>query len=226
MRGRFTQRWTWKQLAAVAEPFWHIPPAVADPVPRFNLAPTQTARVIRAGHGGPELTPMRWGFPRSEGGRPAGEVINARSETAASITMFRGAMAERRCLVPASGFYEWEKQPDGSKQPWYLVSADAPLFFLAGLWQDVDRGPEFVVLTYATPERFKPAIHHRMPGVVAADRAAAWLGPLSSREALSVAAPFGEPFSVDAWPVSTRVNSPANTSPDLIKPIEPDGSLF
>jgi putative SOS response-associated peptidase YedK len=115
--GRFTQRWTWAQLAAVAEPFWHFPTGVQDPVPGFNLAPTQAARVIRTGGTGPELLPMRWGFPRSEGGRPAGDVINARSETAISIHMFKGAMANRRCLVPVSGFYEWEKEPDGSNQP-------------------------------------------------------------------------------------------------------------
>lgn len=224
--GRFTQRWTWAQLATLAEPFWQFPPAEEDPAPRLNIAPTQAARVIRTGGTGPELLPMRWGFPRCESGKPAGDVINARSETVTSIPMFKGAMAKRRCLVPTSGFYEWEKKPDGSKQPWYLVSGAAPLFFLAGLWQDGESGPEFAVLTYPTPAGFQPAIHHRMPGVVLPERAAEWLGTASGREALSAAAPFGDPFPVEAWPVSTRVNSPANTSPDLINPVEPDGSLF
>lgn len=228
MCGRFTQRWTWNQLAAVAEPFWHFPPGVEDPIPRFNIAPTHRVPVIRAGDTGTELTPMKWGFPRLQDGRPAGEVINARSETAASIPMFKGSMARRRCLVPASGFYEWENKPDGSKQPWYLVPADAPLFFLAGLWQDGEAGPEFVVLTYPTPEGFEPAIHHRMPGVVTAELGAEWLGAARGHDTGRLAAPFGGPdtFPIEAWPVSTRVNSPANTSPDLINPVEPDGSLF
>lgn len=226
MCGRFTQHWTWAQLRAASEPFWEVPDFGEDPTPRYNLAPTQDALVIRAGDVGPVIDPVRWGYEKPGA---AGEVINARAETAAVLPMFRESAARRRCLVPASGFYEWDRCGDGSKQPWHLA-ADTPIFFLAALWRDTTRGPRFVTLTFPTPEGFEPAIHHRMPGVVPPGHAAAWLDPngTDAAEALTLAAPFGDPeaCTARAWPVSTRVNSARSDGESLLDRVEPPAGLF
>ncbi len=226
MCGRFTQHWTWAQLRAASEPFWEVPDFGDDPAPRYNLAPTQDALVIRASDAGPGIAPIRWGFEKPGA---SGEVINARAETAAVLPMFRESAARRRCLVPASGFYEWDRCGDGSRQPWHLA-ADTPVFFLAALWRDTPRGPRFVTLTFPTPERFEPAIHHRMPGVVAPEDATAWLDPAltDAAPALTLAAPFGDPgvFATRAWPVSSRVNAARLDEPALLERFEPEAGLF
>ncbi|MGP1346841.1 MAG: SOS response-associated peptidase [Phycisphaerales bacterium] len=247
MCGRFTQLWKWKQLQRLAEPFWEFGERDEPAPSRYNLPPSQVGLVIARGgadHGaedGIALRSMRWGFTRMKGGAAAGQVINARIETAHSLPMFRDAMAARRCLVPASGFFEWEKLGDGSKQAWYLVNAEAPLFFLAGLWSpDAGRdgksdgnsvgGGVFVVLTADTPAGFAPAIHHRMPGIVMPEDAGEWLSPelTDGKLAKGLVRAFGAPgaFTTQAWGVSRRVNSPANDDPTLIEPVEPERGLF
>lgn len=218
-----------RELADTSGRFWRYPPGAEDPVPRHNIAPRQTARVIRGGDEGVELAEMRWGFTRFEGDRPAGEVINARSETATDVPMFRRAMGERRCLVPASGFYEWEKRGDGCKQPWYLTDGHAPLFFMGGLWEDTPDGAVFVVLTCPTPAGFDPPVHYRMPAVITADHAAGWLAKgTSARDAAAFVRAFGAPgtFGVRAHPVSTRVNAPRHDDVGLTDPVAPEQGLF
>jgi putative SOS response-associated peptidase YedK len=160
-------------------------------------------------------------------------VINARAETAATLPMFKGAAASRRCLVPASGFYEWEARGYGPKQPWHLApepqGEGASVFFLAGLWSPAVGGDRFVTLTAPTPEGFEPAIHHRMPLVVRREDGGAWLdSTVDARRALALAAPFGAPgtFGVRAQPVSTRVNSAANEGVCLLERAEPEAGLF
>lgn len=223
MCGRFTQHWTWAQLRAVSEPFWSVPDLGEDPRPRYNIAPTQAAWVIRATTDEPGVDQVRWGFANPH--RP-GEVINARIETARRLPMFRDSAKARRCLVPADAFYEWEPKGDGPKQPWALAARDG-LFLLAGLWEPSDEGDRFVTLTCDTPPGFEPAIHHRMPCVVRPEDGAAWLDPANT-EALPLALPFGDPeaLSTRAWPISTRVNTPRNDDPRLLERVEPEAGLF
>ncbi|MCC5824230.1 MAG: SOS response-associated peptidase [Phycisphaerales bacterium] len=228
MCGRFTQFFSWTDLAATLGGFVDIPDFDTDrrPLqPRYNLAPTQEAVAIRSDAGAPRLGPMKWGFPNPH---QPGEVINARSETAAELPMFRDAAARRRCLIPASGFYEWDRHAPGGKQPWFL-RAESELFLLAGLWRDGPGGPLFVVLTCDTPPGFEPTIHHRMPLVVRPEHAAAWLDPgVDAAGAIGLGAPFGAPetFGVRAWAVSTRVNSAGNEGAGLLERVEPAAGLF
>jgi putative SOS response-associated peptidase YedK len=234
MCGRFTQFFSWSDLAATLGAFVDLPEFHTTPPPppprrpRYNIAPTQDAAVLATGKDGPRLGTMRWGFPNPH--RP-GEVINARAETAAELPMFRDAMRTRRALIPADAFYEWEPKGDGSKQPWALASRQ-PVFLLGALWSPprADTPARFVSLTTATPPGFEPAIHHRMPCVIRPQDAPTWLDPARTDPAAAAALlhAFGDPaaFPTRVWPVSTRVNTPRNDDAALLERSEPEIGLF
>ncbi len=206
--------------------------------PRYNLAPTQDAPVVVLGHEGERrLGLMRWGLVPAWAADPSigGRLINARSETAARKPAFRDAFAERRCLVPADGFYEWQKLGASSggrpaKQPWWIHRPDRRPFAFAGLWErwrGREGGPtlvSFTILTTEPNERVRP-LHDRMP-VILPDRAAEdrWLAPeASARELEPLLAAVAEDY-LAAWPVSTAVNRPANDAPELIERVESPGA--
>ena len=114
--------------------------------PRFNIAPTQTVPIVRRrddGGGGRELALVRWGLVPAWAKEPAigNKMINARAEGIAAKPAFRAAFRQRRCLVPADGFYEWRKLAGGRKQPMLIRRRDRAPFAFAGLWE-VWRGPD------------------------------------------------------------------------------------
>jgi len=148
---------------------------------------------------------LRWGA--------GGKMINARAETLTERPAFRNAFQRFRCLVPASGFYEWQKAGSG-RRPWYVLPREAPLFALAGivlLWQGV-RG--VAIITTAANELMAP-IHDRMPLIIDPADYAAWLDSTYAEDLLR-ACPAGR---TQAYPVSSRVNAPANDDPLLLEPI-------
>ncbi|KAB1656311.1 SOS response-associated peptidase [Pseudoclavibacter chungangensis] len=165
------------------DPSWNIPPTsriaiVADTLPRGNDAPdAQITRRLEAASWG--LVPI-WAKDPSVGVR----AFNARSETAADKPTFRAAVAKRRAIVPASGYYEWRKHPDGSKQPFYIHPSDGPLLF-AGLyewWRPPGAGPDepwSLSATILTRPSAGPlaTIHDRMPVFVDPDEVTSWLDP-------------------------------------------------
>lgn len=197
---------------------------------RYNIAPTQNAPVIRVSksQGGRVAEPARWGLvpfwadDESIGNR----MINARSETAATKPAYRAAMKKRRCLVPASGFYEWQKKPRG-KQPVYIhPDSDAPIAF-AGLYErwtspDGSELQTYTILTTDAGKRVKH-IHNRMPVILDPQRYDHWLDP--DIEDADRLADLLKPNDLDGWElrdVSRRVNSPKNDDPSLIEPAEAD----
>ena len=133
MCGRFTQHLSWAEIRRLAD-------LVGQPrnlAPRYNVAPTDLIEVIRAGPAGLELTPMRWGLVPCWWKKPLEQLpatFNARAETLGEKPMFRAAFKSRRCIVPASGFYEWTGEK-GRKIPHYFSSADGLPLALAGLWE-------------------------------------------------------------------------------------------
>ncbi|NNJ12275.1 SOS response-associated peptidase [Chloroflexales bacterium ZM16-3] len=220
MCGRYTLSATGGQ---VAERF-----DIADTpqlTPRYNIAPTQAVPLVRVGPEGRELALLRWGLVPSWAKDLAigAKMINARSETVAEKPSFRAALRQRRCLILADGFYEWQAAP-GGKQPFYFrVHAGAP-FAMAGLWESW-RGPDDVAVQTCTilTTRANPLLaplHDRMPVILPPDEYRLWLDP-DMREAGPLEHLF-EPFPAEAmesYPVGKGVNRVANDSAALIAPL-------
>lgn len=196
------------------------PPGVG---PRYNIAPTQDAPLVRRRDGSREAAVLRWGLiPHWARDADIGNrLINARSETAAEKPSFRDAFRRRRCLVPTDGFYEWEKV-DGGKQPWVIRMAEGGGFALAGLWETWreadDRSIDTFTILTGDPNEVVARVHDRMPVIVARERFDLWLDPdVSDPEALR---PVLRPYpasGMDAYPVSRRVNNPSNDDPGCVE---------
>ena len=142
MCGRFTQRFSWRQVNA----FLRLSGPAPNLRPRFNLTPSQDAAVARNDGGERRLSMLRWGLIPVWAKDPGigHKLINARAETAGTKPLFRGAFASRRCLVPADGFFEWRR--DGAvRQPWLVAPRDGGLMAFAGLWERW-RVPEGAIL--------------------------------------------------------------------------------
>ncbi len=155
-----------------------IPPRL-DIVPRYNVAPGQDVPVVGWSQGAPVLRRLRWGWV-ARGARPkAPRPVNARSETAATHPMFRDAFARRRCLVPATGFYEWRRE-GRARTPFLVAPASERLWMFAALWSRAGEGEtelrSVVVLTEAANETVR-ALHDRMPVIVPREDWDAWLRP-------------------------------------------------
>jgi putative SOS response-associated peptidase YedK len=198
--------------------------------PRYNVAPTQEAPVVRQRRGVREAAMMRWGLvPYWAKDLSFGNGrINARSEDAASKPAYREAAKRRRCLVPASGFYEWQPvEGRRAKQPWYFTPRQGPLFAFAGLWEswgtkETGRVETFTILTRPANELVK-AVHDRMPVIVRALDYDRWLdeGVTDLDSLREVMEPL-ESGAMEARTVSTRVNRPENDDAGLVEPAVPE----
>ena len=192
--------------------------------PSWNLAPSQDALVVRRHPetGARHLDALTWGLvPHfTKELKEARKPTNARAETVASTGMFRSAFATRRCIVPAGLFYEWRKVGSG-KQPYAIARVDkAPLAF-GGIWEGW-RSPEGEVLrTFAIittgANREMSALHDRMPLVLEEPDWRLWLGE-DEGDATTLLRPAPD-GTLQAWPVSPRVNSPRNNDAGLLEPM-------
>ncbi len=196
-------------------------------VPNFNICPTTDVHVVTSTFGQRRLGAMRWGFIPHWYKKPNDGplLINARAETIAEKPAFRGAARERRCLIIASGFYEWTKDASGGRDPWYITRRDASPLALAAVWQDWTdpdganvKSCAMVTTAANTPMQ---AIHHRMPVILEPEDWAKWLG-----EEGKGAAPLmrAAPEDLLGWHrVERAVNSNRASGPELINPvIDPD----
>lgn len=158
---------------------------VADP--DWNVAPTKPVTVVLGRAGRRVLDTMRWGLVPSWARDPSigARLINARVETVHDKPAFRDALAARRCLLPADGWYEWARQPDGSRQPYYLTPPDGSVIALAGLWEkwyDADgRALLSTTIITCTAPRDLQSIHDRAPIVLPRDVWAEWLDARGSK---------------------------------------------
>ena len=203
---------------AIAEYLNSAPP---EPyAPRYNIAPTQPvlARTRQA------LTHLHWGLVPAWAKDPAigNRMFNARSETVAEKPSFRNAFRRRRCLIPATGFYEWKKE-GGRRQPWYC-HLGGRLFCFAGiweLWQDAD-GNELrsCALLTAPAEGPMADIHDRMPVVIDDTLRGLWMDHHDENAARAAACIGDRVRDFDLYPVSSRVNYAGNEGPELIRPLD------
>jgi putative SOS response-associated peptidase YedK len=177
--------------------------------PRWNVAPTDKHWIVRLEGGGRRMVPARFGFR----GRDGQVVINARSETAG-----RQPFADGRCIVPADGFYEWQGGR-GERRPLWFHDPAGELVSFAGLAAECDGELAFVILTMAAAG-VVAEVHDRMPVVLSATGAQAWLS--GAEPALLAPAPEG---ALVAREVSTKVNVVANDGPDLLDPPAPRQQL-
>ena len=189
----------------------------------YNVAPTQGVAAVLEEGGGRRLEVLRWGLipPWANDPQIGSRMINARSETAPEKPSFRRAFRERRCLIPADGFYEWQRT-NGAKQPFYIHMEDGRPFAFAGLWESWGRGGEGEIRTCTILTTGANAvvgeIHERMPVIVAPDAYDVWLDPSSERDELTgLLAPYPED-EMEAYPVSRFVNSPSNNDPRCVEP--------
>jgi putative SOS response-associated peptidase YedK len=226
MCGRFTLHASPEQIAAqfdVAEP-----EQLAD---RYNISPTQPVGIVRMDRAGDERewALVHWGLIPSWSKDPnmGAKMINARGETVHEKPAFRAALKRRRCLVPADGFYEW-KRTGSSKQPYFIRLCNEEPFAFAGLWEiwTAPDGSEIESCTVITtePNELMANLHDRMPVILAKEDYAQWLGKGKDADAKEVdqlrhlIRPYDAKL-MEAYPVSTRVNSPMHEGRELIAPL-------
>ena len=196
--------------------------------PRYNIAPTQLVPVIRQNPKQPirELSLLRWGLIPSwmKDLSAAATMINARSETAGTKPAFRDALKSRRCLIPADGFYEWQRVGK-IKQPYCFEVGNAEMFAFAGIWDRwKDPSGNWVrtcsILT-TTPNAVTSAVHDRMPVILDPDSYDLWLDP--GMQDASTVSDMLKPCDAQlmrCYPISTRINHVANDDEACSTPVE------
>jgi len=188
-----------------------------NPPARFNIAPTTGIAVVRQEpNEGRELVELRWGLI-PDWAKPDSKLplmINARAETVASKPSYRSAFKTRRCIVPASGYYEWKKLPDGTKQPYYFTRTNGGLLAFGAIWEG-----ETVATITTVPNKEASAVHDRMPVILGADQFERWFSPepLSEDERQNFLGPLPD-GSLNSYPVDRRVGSVRHDDPGLIDP--------
>ncbi|MFG2058284.1 SOS response-associated peptidase [Micromonospora sp. NPDC048930] len=224
MCGRYATSRSAGDLSALFESYDETGGAVG---PDFNVAPTDPVPLVRlAPEGHRALSVGRWGlvphWSRSAAG--AARMINARAETVATSRAYAPSFARRRCLVPADGWYEWVREPDGKRQPYYMTPKDGSVLAFAGIWsvwQSADRELlTFSVLTTAAVGELAE-VHDRMPLLLPPERWASWLGPAGEPGDLLVPPAPEWLARLEIRPVSPAVGDVRNDGPGLTARVAP-----
>lgn len=230
MCGRYVITW---QPDEISERFQlrRIPEGMFQTYMNFNAAPTQELPVIVIDESGQRvLRPMQWGLKARwarPGDKKAISPFNARSESVLEKKMFKDLVKNRRCIVPANGYYEWQNRGT-HKQP-FLIRPDGEEFCaFAGLYDEfVPMGMDepvasFTILT-TEPNAFAGQFHNRMPVILEQPEEDAWLDPTETDPMALMPMADAYPGPMEAWPVSKAVNNARNNSPDLADPVaDPD----
>lgn len=218
MCGRYTHRLTWPEIHHLYSLVGGPPPTNLQP--RYNMAPTQKAPVVRQGPEGRQLAMLRWGLIPSwaKDAKIGYSGINARAETVHEKPMFRGAFKQRRCLIPANGWYEWTGEK-GDKQPFVIERMDGGTLTFAGLWERWDKGSEpiesFTIIVGPASEELA-WLHDRMPIVLDPEHFDAWLDMKAPQEGLRALLRPYPAGHLATRPVSRRLNTPKNDDESLL----------
>jgi putative SOS response-associated peptidase YedK len=198
-------------------------PALA-PQPRYNLTPGQAVAVVREHAGRRRLDALQWGLIPfwAKDAKIGRRLVNARLDSVAAKPAFREAWQRRRCLIPASGFYEWSEPRGGRKRPYFIRPRTEPLLALAGLWErwrtPTGEKLETCVIVTTDANAELEEIHDRMPLLIPRDAQALWLDRESSVEEVQSLAE--RPPPLDVHPVGFGVNDPKHDDETLIAPVE------
>lgn len=196
--------------------------------PNYNVAPGQLMPIIVNKSGKPTVELMKWGLVPvwAKDIKIGYKLINARGETVFEKPMWRNVILQKRCLVPADGFFEWQRgsNPKDKKKPFFIHPKQAGLFSFAGMWEawkDAE-GLEWKTYTIITtePNREMSAIHDRMPVILTKKDEAAWLDEANNSQGkvAVLIRPMAD-GNLDMYVVSDEVNSPRNNSPELLQPV-------
>jgi putative SOS response-associated peptidase YedK len=231
MCGRFTLTKTREEVAyEIGVPVEELPLDAYKK--RYNIAPTDSHWIARVRLEDRELLPAKWGLVNSwaKDASKAARQINARAETLRTSGAFRDAFANRRCVVPADGFYEWIGT-GASKQPVWFHRDDGGLIFFAGLYESWKAQPEewqrtFTIIT-TEPNKVVAPVHNRMPVLLAEDEIDEWLNPREEDldQLLKLLDPAPEEVLVPRT-VSPKANSVKNDDPSVLEPAEVMGRLL
>jgi putative SOS response-associated peptidase YedK len=200
-------------------------PSAPSLTPRYNIAPSQNVTAIRIGEQGREWVRLHWGLiPFWAKDKKIGyRTINARAETVESKPAFRAAFKYRRCLIPASGFFEWQASKDG-KQPYCIHPKEATLFAFAGLyehWQgSTGESIDSCTILVTEANAVVAPVHDRMPVILKPEYFTTWLDP--EVQSPSMVKPLLTTYPADEttlFPVSRKVNSPRYDDPECITPL-------
>jgi putative SOS response-associated peptidase YedK len=225
MCGRFTTKMTWAELVALYRLTMDAPPHNMRPV--YNVCPTDPVDVVVVKDSTRELIQMRWGLIPRWWNKPLKEAkiatFNARVETVETKPFFRDAFKRTRCLIPLSGYFEWQ-DTSGRKQPWYFTARDgSPVLTAAGLWdewknRETGERLKSCTMIITEPNEFVSEVHDRMPALLTENQFDPWLNGEAGTEMLK---PAPNDY-LQRWPVSKRVNSSKADKDDgtLIEPIK------
>ncbi|MBS0299533.1 MAG: SOS response-associated peptidase [Proteobacteria bacterium] len=212
---------------------WYTVDSFPDLLPCYNIAPMTDILVIRETETGREGSIMRWGLITGwvRDLKQAPVISNTRAETISNSPMtvshkpmFRSAYRRRRCIIPASGFYEWQLSEDGRhKQPCYISTTDGCPISFAGIWETATLNEvtleSCAIITTESNGLIRP-IRDRMPAILPSESIDTWLNPAElPDEILNFFLKPYDPELMQAWPVSTAVNKPSNQGKQLIEPI-------
>jgi len=214
--------------------FFDLPRTPEQIVPRYNIAPLQSVLTVGVDESGRRNGCFRkWGLVPSwsRSAADAAKMINARAESAAQKPAFRTALRLRRCLIPASGFYEWERVDKRTVQPWHITSRSGEPMAFAGLWERWS-GPHQAVMESCTilttaANEFMSALHDRMPVILPRELFGAWLDPevTDPQRLTPLLAPCPDDWLVRE-PVSQAVNQVRNDGPECLVPARRQRGLF
>ena len=194
------------------------PPEPAEFKKRYNQAPTELAPVVRVKNGGRELVMLRWRWGRMSNGN---EWINARSESVATSDAYAQSFRLRRCMIPASGFYEWRRMPSGRKAPYWIGMKDKGPFALAGLWKEladpktVELQDRYLVLT-CPPNELAVELHNRMPVIIDVADYDRWLS--SEVPPVDLLRPYPAE-KMTAYEIGQQINRRGYDTPDIVDPV-------
>lgn len=238
MCGRYTQTQSGEAIAS-AFSLDTSQSGLPSPPVRYNIAPTQPVSAIAQPSAQREYRIFQWGLIPSWTKDPSigSRMINARAETVAEKPSFRTAFKRRRCLIVADGFYEWKKaevqkagqrsaeKTKSEKQPYYIQMVDKALFGMAGIWESWESGDgsyvESCTILTTEPNALMQPIHNRMPVIIHPADYDLWLDPTVKKGAdVQHLLRSFEADAMQAYPVSTTVNSPRNESADCVEPID------